>query len=376
MAASTRRAAYLRGDRVKFVTAGVENHRERRGESDARDERASVPTDPPELALVGGSPAGHRRDMQTATMDAPGVRPALWSSELQVAFETHLAAQRGLSEHTVRAYLGDLEHLLAYAADRGVTTLDGVDLSVLRGWLAVMAAVPLSRATLARRGAAARTFFAWAQRTGRVAADPALRLASARATVSLPTVLGVAPAARLLDVARTRADDGDPVHLRDWAALELLYATGARVGELVAVDVDDVDLDQRLLRVMGKGAKERLVPFGVPAAAAVTRWLADGRPLLATGTSGPALLLGRRGRRADARQIRAVSHEVAALAEVDDVGPHALRHSAATHLLDGGSDLRSVQEVLGHATLATTQRYTHVSAERLRRSFEQAHPRA
>jgi len=301
---------------------------------------------------------------------------AAWSAELSSQFGVHLTAQRGLSPHTVRAYTGDLEHLFAYASAQGRGTLDQVDLAVLRSWLASMAAVPLSRATLARRGAAARTFFAWAQRTQRVATDPALRLASARATVTLPTVLGVESAAHLLDVARTRADDGDAIHLRDWAALELLYATGARVGELVGADVDDVDLDQRTMRVLGKGDKERVVPFGVPAARAVREWLTDGRPRLATGTSGAALLLGRRGHRADQRQLREVSHEVSSLAGVDDVAPHALRHSAATHLLAGGSDLRSVQEVLGHATLATTQRYTHVSADRLRSSFQQAHPRA
>lgn len=313
-------------------------------------------------------------DIATTT-DADFVR-APWSAEVGAQFGAHLAAQRGLSPHTVRAYTGDLENLFAFAGGQGRTALDQIDLQVLRSWLASMAAVPLSRATLARRGAAARTFFAWAQRTGRVATDPALRLASARAALTLPTVLGVEAAAHMLDVARTRADDGDPIHLRDWAALELLYATGARVGELVGADVDDMDLDQRTMRVLGKGDRERVVPFGVPAARATSRWLADGRPRLVTGGSGSALLLGRRGHRADQRQLREVSHEVAALAGVDDVAPHALRHSAATHLLAGGSDLRSVQEVLGHATLATTQRYTHVSAERLRRSFQQAHPRA
>ena len=312
-------------------------------------------------------------------MSNPATNPAdsarALCPDLVADFGSHLSAQRGLSPHTVRAYTGDLAHLLAFAGSQQCVTLDEIDLTVLRAWLASMAAT-LSRATLARRGAAVRTFFAWAQRTGRVPTDPALRLASARAASPLPTVLGVEAAAHLLDVARTRADDGDPLHLRDWAALEMLYATGARVGELVGVDVDDVDLEQRMMRVLGKGGRERMVPFGVPAARATTQWLVDGRPGLATGESGPAFLLGRRGHRADQRQLRAVSHEVAALAGVDDVAPHALRHSAATHLLAGGSDLRSVQEVLGHATLATTQIYTHVSAERLRLSFQQAHPRA
>jgi integrase/recombinase XerC len=292
------------------------------------------------------------------------------------AFALHLRAQRGLSENTVRAYLADLADLAGYARRHGVPDLTAVDIAVLRGWLAAMAASRRSRATLARRGAAARTFFAWAARTGRVAQDPAPRLASARPASHLPTVLDQGSAAALLDTARVRADDGDAVHLRDWAALELLYATGVRVGELSGADVDDLDLGSRTLRVTGKGDKQRVVPVGEPAVDAAEAWLTRGRPALATPTSGPALLLGRRGARADQRQLRQVVHEIARLAEVDDVAPHALRHSVATHLLEGGSDLRSVQEVLGHASLATTQRYTHVTADRLRASFEQAHPRA
>ncbi|GIG38111.1 tyrosine recombinase XerC [Cellulomonas pakistanensis] len=292
------------------------------------------------------------------------------------AFALHLRTQRGLSENTVRAYLGDLDALAGYARRHGVADLTQVDLTVLRGWLASMATAERSRATLARRGAAARTFFAWAARTGRVAQDPALRLASARPASHLPTVLDQGAAAALLDTARVRADDGDPVHLRDWAALELLYATGARVGELCAADVDDLDLGARTIRLTGKGDKQRVVPVGELAVEAVEAWLSRGRPALATEASGPALLLGRRGGRADQRQLRKAVHDASADAGVSDVAPHALRHSAATHLLEGGSDLRSVQEVLGHASLATTQRYTHVTADRLRASFEQAHPRA
>lgn len=291
-------------------------------------------------------------------------------------FALHLRAQRGLSEHTVRAYVGDVEQMLGYAFRHGRATVDAVDLATLRGWLASMATAHRSRATLARRGAAVRTFFEWAARTGRVAADPAARLASARPGVTLPTVLGTGPVGELLDTARARAEDGDPVHLRDWAALELLYASGVRVGEACGVDVDDVDLAERTIRVVGKGDKERVVPFGRPAAVALRTWLDLGRPALAREDSPAALFLGRRGGRIDQRQLREVVHQVAALAGVDDVAPHALRHTAATHLLERGSDLRSVQEFLGHASLATTQRYTHVSAERLRSAFELAHPRA
>ena len=172
-------------------------------------------------------------------------------------------------------------------------------------------------------------------------------------------------------------DGGSPQDLRDRLVLELLYATGVRVGELCGLDVDDVDDGRRVLRVLGKGARERTVPFGQPAAQALTAWLGQGRPQWATARSGPALLLGRRGGRLDPRAARSLVHRrLADVPGAPDLGPHGLRHSAATHLLEGGADLRSVQELLGHASLATTQLYTHVSVERLRSSYAQAHPRA
>ena len=255
--------------------------------------------------------------------------------------------------------------------------LAGVTLQDLRDWLGVLSRRGASRATIARTSASLRTFFGWLERTGRIPADPSLRLSAPSRHRTLPPVLGQRSAAALLEVAALAADDDDPVHLRDRAALELLYATGIRVGELVGLDVDDVDLDVDVLRVIGKGDKERRVPFGVPARRAVTAWLEVGRPRLATAASGHALLLGRRGRRADQRQIRAVVHELLRhVPDAPDLGPHGLRHSAATHLLEGGADLRMVQELLGHASLATTQIYTHVSVDRLKRSYAQAHPRA
>ena len=234
-----------------------------------------------------------------------------------------------------------------------------------------------ARATIARTSASLRTFFGWLERTGRVATDPSLRLTAPSRHRTLPPVLAQRSAAALLDVAEVAADDDDPVHLRNRAALELLYATGIRVGELVGLDVDDVDLSSNVLRVVGKGDKERRVPFGLPARAAVGEWMERGRPRLVVPGSGPALLLGRRGRRADQRQIRSVVHELLRhVPDAPDLGPHGLRHSAATHLLEGGADLRMVQELLGHASLATTQIYTHVSVDRLKSSYAQAHPRA
>ncbi len=300
-------------------------------------------------------------------------------SALLAAFEGHLRHERGLSENTVRAYSGDLVHLAEFlgASEGGIDDLIGtVSLADLRAWLAGMAAGGLSRTTLARRGASVRSFFAWAHDTGRLESNPALRLASARAASTIPEVISTQDVLTLLETARRRCDDGDAMHLRDWTAAELLYATGMRVGELVGVDVSDVDLRERLVRVMGKGGKERMVPFGEPAAKAVVEWLERGRPEFVTEATGQALLVGRRGSRADQRQVRESIHRLCRLAGVPDIAPHGLRHTAATHLLDGGSDLRSVQEVLGHASLTTTQRYTHVSADRLRSAYQLAHPRA
>lgn len=332
-----------------------------------------MPVRPGRDGAPGGSeptpPVGQRRD-------EAGLLPT-HLRDVVADFERHLSLERARSVHTQRAYLGDVGDLLGYARRHGVTDLSRIDLALLRSWLAAMTSSGRARSTVARRAAAARSFLAWAARTERIPADPSVRLLAPRRLASLPTVLKSAEAVALLDEAARDASEGHPIGLRDRAALELLYATGARVGELVALDVDDVDLERRTVRLFGKGGKERTVPFGVPAAAALDAWLSTGRPALAGPGSGPALLLGRRGRRADQRQIRATVHRLAAaLPEQKDLGPHGLRHSAATHLLEGGADLRSVQELLGHATLATTQIYTHVSVERLKVTYDQAHPRA
>ncbi|MEP6631625.1 MAG: tyrosine recombinase XerC [Lapillicoccus sp.] len=303
-------------------------------------------------------------------------------TSLVEAFVRHLASERGRSAHTVRAYTADIRHLAHFLASAGGGVgqeddlLAGARLGDLRAWLARQAADGAARTSLARRAAAARTFYRWAVRTDRVPADPSLRLVAPRRQSRLPGVLRTAEASALLDVAATASDDDDVVHIRNRAVLELLYASGIRVGELVALDVDDVDHAHDLVRVMGKGGKERVVPFGIPARCALELWLAR-RADLVTQDSGPALFLGRRGRRVDPRQVRQVEHLLLAhVRDAPDMGPHGLRHSAATHLLEGGADLRMVQELLGHASLATTQIYTHVSVERLRRSYEQAHPRA
>jgi integrase/recombinase XerC len=298
--------------------------------------------------------------------------PAAFAGILE-QYTDHLALERNLSAHTVRAYIGDVTSLLVHAARAHIETGE-LDLRTLRSWLALEHTKGASRTTLARRASAARGFTAWAHRRGLIAADPGTALTSPKAHRHLPEILRPDEAAALLD--RAGLDDS-PTGLRDLAALELLYASGARVSELCGLDIDDVDRERRTVRVFGKGSKERVVPIGIPAVRAVDAWLSRGRSAWAVADSGPALLLGARGRRLDPRTARRAVHErLSALPGLPDLGPHGLRHSAATHLLEGGADLRTVQELLGHATLATTQIYTHVSIERLRATYERAHPRA
>ncbi len=293
-------------------------------------------------------------------------------------YAEHLALERGRSEHTRRAYLTDLRSLFAFLDERVPGAgLDVLSVPLLRGWLAAQAAAGAARTTLARRTSAVKTFTAWATRRGLLAVDPAARLQVPKARRTLPAVLRQDQALAAMAAADRGAEQGDPLALRDRLIVEMLYATGIRVSELCGLDVDDVDTANRLLRVLGKGNKQRTVPYGKPAAASLRAWLADGRPALAAAESGPALLLGPRGRRLDPRQARTVVHQtMSAVDGAPDIGPHGLRHSAATHLLEGGADLRVVQELLGHTSLATTQLYTHVTVARLRAVHDQAHPRA
>ncbi|MFD5277883.1 tyrosine recombinase XerC [Pseudarthrobacter sp. NPDC058362] len=293
------------------------------------------------------------------------------------AFCRYISGERAMSAHTLRAYRGDLGSLLSFAAGEGCTGPEGLELGTLRRWLGTQSQSGVARATLARRAATARSFTAWALREERIDADPALRLKAPQRERQLPGVLQESKLNRILDRLEQAAAEGDPLAVRNRALVELLYATGIRVGELTGLDIDDLDQDRRTLRVIGKGDKERTVPYGVPAAVALDDWLRRGRPQLAGAGSGPALFLGARGGRVGQRQVRSLVHGLfEALGDTSASGPHALRHSAATHLLDGGADLRAVQEILGHSSLATTQIYTHVSVDRLRKSYQQAHPRA
>jgi integrase/recombinase XerC len=389
----------------------------------------------------------------------PETLPGALSSALE-AFRRHIEAERGLSRHTVRAYTGDVSSLLEHAAGAGVTVPDGVDIGILRGWLGQQHGSGNSRATLARRAAAARTFTAFAHARGLIGADPGPLLGTPKAPRRLPDVLSQDQVTAVLDASGGRAGAGGgragvgsrggksgrtgvgsrgressratvvgraggsgqgadsgrggaggrggeggrgegrdqpaaegrraargrpggaagqdaALALRDAAIMELLYATGIRVSELCGLDLGDLDEERRTVRVLGKGGRERTVPAGIPAVRTVSAWAREGRPVVVGPRSGFALFLGARGGRLDPRTARRVVHaSIAAVPGTPDAGPHALRHAAATHLLEGGADLRSVQEILGHASLTSTQIYTHVSVERLRSAYRQAHPRA
>jgi len=315
---------------------------------------------------------------ESSTEEAPARKalPEPMAAAL-AAYERHLASERDLTPHTVRAYLGDVAGLLEHATALGHVDVATLDIRTLRSWLARQQTLGKARSTMARRSAAVRVFTAWALRTGRATTDPGALLGSPKAHKTLPAALGVEEARALLDAAAAAADDGSPVGVRDAAILELLYATGIRVGELCGLDVDDVDRGRRVIRVFGKGRKERTVPYGLPADRALARWLTTGRPALFASGAGAALFLGARGRRVDQRAVRTLVHRrLEDVPGAPDLGPHGLRHTAATHLLEGGADLRTVQELLGHASLATTQIYTHVTTDRLRAAYKLAHPRA
>lgn len=299
-------------------------------------------------------------------------------SEALSAFEIYLRDERNLSAHTLRAYLGDAESLFNQMQLLGKNELDQLDLAVIRSWLATMQVKGAARTTLSRRAVSIRIFSQWAFKNGFIAQDVAATLATPKIHRVLPDVLDIPNAKVAMDALLTRVgEEADAISKRDSAMVEILYASGARVAELCGLDLRDVDYQRQTIRVLGKGNKERTIPIGNPAVRALNLWITEGRADLVTEKSGEAIFLGERGKRIDQRTVRTVVYNaLAALEGVARLGPHALRHSAATHLLEGGADLRTVQEILGHASLATTQIYTHVSTERLQKAFKQAHPRA
>ncbi|MDH6422389.1 tyrosine recombinase XerC [Aurantimicrobium minutum] len=293
-------------------------------------------------------------------------------------FMAYLGAERGYSEHTIKAYSSDLRDLANYAERRAVKNLDGITLEFLRDWLYESAQSGLTKTTLARRSASVRSFTAWMRRQGLTQADAGARLKSPKADQSLPRVISLPQLEDIFEKLTDTAAEGEPIALRDLAIIELLYASGLRVSELVGLNLGDVDLDRLTVRVMGKGSKERIVPFGIPAASALTDYLTRSRKMLVEGKPHTnAFFVGARGGKLSTRAVYAlVASLLEPLGGSGPAGPHSLRHTTATHLLDGGADLRIVQEMLGHASMGTTQIYTHVSMERLTSSYQQAHPRA
>jgi len=298
--------------------------------------------------------------------------------EIRDAYSRYLVNEKALSTHTVRAYLGDLDSLIEHLGRNGVTEIAEINLPLIRSWLATQQVRGGARTTLSRRAVSVRLFTKWATKRGYLATDVGATLATQKPHRTLPGVLTQGDAVTALDSMATRAAEFDtPTSIRDVAIVELLYATGARVSEICGLDLEDLDFHRNTIRVLGKGNKERMIPMGAPAVKALNTYINDARPLLLNDKSARALFLGARGKRIDQRAIRTIVYEaLSALEGVERMGPHALRHSAATHLLEGGADLRTVQEILGHSSLATTQIYTHVSTERLRAAFKQAHPRA
>ena len=298
--------------------------------------------------------------------------------ELERSYSEHLRNERNLSENSIRAYLADLESMLAHINSLGVTEFSKLELNHLRSWLANFQIKGGARASITRRVVSIRAFTYWGAKNGWLVRDIGRDLVAPKPERNLPEILDIDTASELISFLEQRAgEEGTPIAKRDLAMVEVLYGTGIRVSELVGLNLADIDRDRNTLRVIGKGNRERVVPLGIPALKALENWLNSGREELITKESDSSVFIGSRGKRIDQRVVRDVVYEATnALGKNLRLGPHALRHSAATHLLEGGADLRTVQEILGHSSLATTQIYTHVTEERLKAAYEQAHPRA
>ncbi|MFZ9922885.1 MAG: tyrosine recombinase XerC, partial [Candidatus Nanopelagicaceae bacterium] len=294
------------------------------------------------------------------------------------AYRSHLISERNLSENSIRAYLADLESLLLHINKLGVSEFAQLELNHIRSWLANLSTKGAARSSITRRVVSIRAFTYWGARSGWLSRDIGKDLIAPKPERSLPDVLDIESAALTIKALEVRAQEEESASsLRDLALVEVLYGSGIRISELVGLDLGDIDRQRSTIKVMGKGSKERVVPLGQPALTAVDNWINKGRAELVSEASGSALFIGSRGKRIDQRVARSVVYQaMEAIGSDKKLGPHTLRHSAATHLLEGGADLRTVQEILGHSSLATTQIYTHVSQERIKKAYEQAHPRA
>lgn len=298
-------------------------------------------------------------------------------------FLTHLSVERGLSQNTVRAYELDLASFCNFVSNAGSPELESVELEILRDWLWQRQQAGMSNSTIARNTTSLKSFFRWASITRPDVTDVAARLRSPKVGRRLPRVVTQEQMLQIFEHVKSLAETDEPKLVRDWVVLELLYATGIRVSELCALTVESIDHERRTIRVFGKGSKERTVPFGAPAELALRKYLVDARPRLLASATTPAqsapeqLFLGDRGKPLSSRAVyERVSRLLEGAPGGGPRGPHVLRHTAATHILDGGADLRVVQEILGHSSLSSTQIYTHVSAERLAKTYKMAHPRA
>lgn len=298
--------------------------------------------------------------------------------KLAHSYSEHLTAERNLSENSIRAYLADLESLVQHLNQLGITEFSALTIGHIRSWLANLQTKGAARSSITRRVVSIRAFTYWAAKNGWIPSDIGGDLVAPKPQRHLPEVLDIESARLALEALEVRAaEEGSAEAIRDLAIVEVLYGSGIRVSELTGLDLGDVDRERMTIRVIGKGNKERVVPIGAPALRALDRWITVGRSQLFSDVSGAALFLGSRGKRIDQRVVRTIVYQsMSALGTNQKLGPHGLRHSAATHLLEGGADLRTVQELLGHSSLATTQIYTHVSQERIKKAYEQAHPRA
>jgi len=298
------------------------------------------------------------------------------SAALITQYQEHLALVRNLSDNSIKGYVTDLESFLKHMEKLGIVEFNQLEIEHIRSWLANLQTTGVARATLTRRIVSIRAFTNWAAASGWLNSDLGANLAIPKPHKTLPEVLNVDEAATVLKSLEVKAiEEPTPINLRDLALVEVLYGTGIRVSELCGLNLEDVDRTRNTLNVYGKGDKQRVVPIGIPAMKSIDNYISNARSELINDNSAQALFLGSRGKRIDQRTVREVVYE--AMKSVGaKMGPHGLRHSTAGHLLEGGADLRTVQEILGHASLATTQIYTHVSPERLQSAYKQAHPRA
>ena len=291
-------------------------------------------------------------------------------------FASELTVGKGFSANTVKAYVSDVSDLQTFMESKSQNQIEDLDLEILRDWLWRASEKGLTKTTLARKSAAVRAFTAWLHKQNKIQSDPGLKLRSPKASRTLPKVVSREAMSGIFDKLEPLAVRDNPSGIQDLLMVELLYGSGIRVSELVGLNLEDIDYGRKILKVTGKGNKQRMVPYSDPASDALAKWISEGRAQFENEVSKNALLITSRGKRVGVRQVYALVASLLGDTAVGQAGPHALRHSAATHLLDGGADLRAVQELLGHSSLATTQIYTHVSVDRLKQGYLKAHPRA